>query len=108
MSAMIEVVSNLLPGMAARFDGQLQRAFDDGVATCIAVADPLTRVDTGDLKANKEITRGSDFREVHWIQDYAAYQNFGTRFMSGTNFAGAGAEAGFARFQAGVANLGLG
>jgi len=89
----IVVVSNLFPGLAGQFDAMVEDALDIGVLTCIEAADPQTRRDTGALVANKTIGRGQGWRDVTWNQDYAAYQNDGTRFMEGTQFANRGADA---------------
>ena len=58
------------------------------------VADPLTRVDTGELINSKTITNDGDSGSVVWNAGHAAYQEFGTYKMSGTHYASTGAEAG--------------
>jgi hypothetical protein len=87
------VVSNRFPQLAGQFDRMLEDAFDAGVLTCIAAADPLTRVDTGALRANKSIARSTGSRDITWNEDYAGYQNDGTRYMEGTHFANQGMDA---------------
>lgn len=90
----VDVTSNILGRLASSLDGTLEAALDAGVATCIAVADPLTPVDTGALKGNKSIERGAGSRMITWNQHYAAYQEFGTsRGVPARGFAKAGADA---------------
>jgi hypothetical protein len=52
------------------------------------IADPLTPVDTGALKSAKEITDTS----IHWLADYAAYQNIGTVHIAPRLFATTAAD----------------
>lgn len=84
---------NRFPQIASRIDQGVTAALDHAVQTCIAAADPLTRVDTGALVGNKQIERGGDSRTVTWTESYAGYQNDGTIYMSGTHFANAGFDA---------------
>lgn len=93
MSVSIEVTLNRFPQLAGQFDAMVEGALDAGVVTAIAVADPLTRRDTGALVANKTIEREAGGRTITWNQDYSAFQNSGTAFMSGTHFANLGADA---------------
>ncbi len=93
MSVSIEVRLNRFPQLAGQFDAMVEGALDAGVVTAIAVADPLTRRDTGALVANKTIERSQGQRTLTWNQDYAAFQNDGTIYMSGTHFANQGADA---------------
>lgn len=83
MSVTVTVVSNRLPPMPANLNRAAKDITRTALFQVVAIADPLTRVDTGALKNNKEITDDS----VGWLMDYAAEQNFGTVFMSGTLFA---------------------
>jgi hypothetical protein len=101
----IHVVRNDFPGIAGRFDQGVSDALDLAVLTCIEVADPLTRVDLGFLKGNKTIERGAEHREITWNQEYAAHQNSGTVYMSGTHFADIGADAGMERLQSELRGL---
>ena len=98
--AVIDVISNHFPKLASQVDDEVSAALDLAVLTAIETADPLTRRDTGALAANKTIERDTESRTIHWNQEYAAYQNFGTYKMSGTHFADRGADAGIARLQA--------
>jgi hypothetical protein len=88
MSVTVEVRMNKFPGMP----GRLQAA-DRDIRTkwgldVRAASIPLTPVDTGALVNNVELGVG----EVHWIQDYAAYQNMGTIFIAPKLFANHGVE----------------
>lgn len=93
MDIQIVETLNRFEELAAELAQRNQRALKKGVDTCVKVADPLTRVDTGMLKANKTIELSAESATITWNQNYAAYQNFGTYKMSGTNFAGAGMDA---------------
>lgn len=89
----VSIVSNRFPALAGQFDAMVEDALDLGVLTCIEVADPLTNVATGALRADKTIERTPGQRTITWNRDYAAYQNSGTRSMQGTQFANHGADA---------------
>lgn len=84
---------NNLGAIAATIQPFVEDTLDHGVVTLIEVADPLTRVDTGALRANKSMTKSAGLREVQWNQSYSAYQNYGTYKMEGTHFATIGADA---------------
>ncbi len=84
---------NRFPQIASRIDQGVTAALDHAVQTCIAAADPLTRVDTGALVGNKQIESGGDSRTVTWTEPYAIYQEMGTIHMSGTHFAKTGFDA---------------
>ena len=89
----IDIMSNRFPQLAGEFDQVTEDALDIGVVTCIETADPNTRRDTGALVANKTISGGQGWRQIDWNQGYAAHQNFGTIYMSGTSFANLGMDA---------------
>lgn len=105
IGAAVIVRSNDCPRIAGRIDAGVDRALDRAVLTCIAVADPLTRRDTGALIGNKTIERGDDSRTITWNQDYSGFQNYGTVYMSGTHFAETGAAAGHEALQAGLRGI---
>ncbi len=110
MVAEIVVVKNLLPGIADRFGDQVATAINVALVETGNAADPATRVDTGALRAGKVFTfaaAGNPSGELLWTQDYAAYQNGGTRYMAGTNFANIGVEAATPGFLASLSDLGL-
>src|SRR5690606_30047335 len=75
----VDVTSNILGRLASSLDTTLEAALDAGVATCIAVADPLTPVDTGALKGNKSSERAAGSRTITGNQHPAADQESGTR-----------------------------
>jgi len=89
----VTVVSNLFPQLGQQLDRTLEDALDAGVLTCLAVADGLTPVDTGALRANKAIERGRGERTITWNQDYAAYVEMGTSRMAAQPFAAPGMDA---------------
>lgn len=93
IAASIFVRRNDCPRIAARLGDAVDDALDNAVATCIEVADPLTPVDTGALRANKSIERGNYSRTVTWNQDYAVYQEKGTVHIPARPFAEPGADA---------------
>lgn len=79
---------NKFPGMPARLtaadrDIRTKWAFDVRAGSV-----PLTPVDTGALVNNVQVEPGS----VHWLQDYAGYQNGGTIFVAPKLFAQHGVE----------------
>jgi HK97 gp10 family phage protein len=93
MAVTIEVTLNRFGAFAGTLDAMLQRALDAGVLACIATADPLTRVDTGAMRANKSISGGGDARTITWNQHYSGYNEFGTYKMAAQPFARPGADA---------------
>jgi hypothetical protein len=95
---------NKFPGMEDRFQQEVEDTMDRAVLAAIQAADPQTRVDTGALRANKEVIESSDERIIRWLQEYALYQDQGTIFHSGTNFTEAAAQAG-SRVMAGDFNI---
>lgn len=107
MSVGVQVLSNHFPALARAVPEVRDRAFKAGVTTVIATADPLTRVDTGALRANKTISIGTDEASVTWNQEYSVLQNDGTWKMSGTHFADQGFDAGAPAVQAELARFGL-
>ena len=96
--AYIDVTTNIFPRIAANFPQAAADATNDGIKRTIEVADPLTPVDKGLLRGNKVIdaaTAGDPSGEIHWAQDYAGHQNYGTsRGIVGKHFVDQGVEAG--------------
>lgn len=87
----VSVRNNLFPQIAARFPVATRDARRKAIARTIDVADPLTPVNTGLLRANKVVTDDS----IHWAQEYAGHQNYGTvRGIVGKRFVDQGVEAG--------------
>lgn len=107
----IEIVErfNHIPGVVPKAQAGAADALNKATARTISVADPLTRVDTGLLKGNKQVvsaSAGSLEASVMWLQEYAIYQDKGTVFMSGTFFADNGAEAAKPQLVADMAAVG--
>ena len=103
----IEIIAtgNRLPGMARQFPGHVRDATRRALLEVVAIADPLTAVDTGALRANKTI--GDD--SVTWGQDYAGYIEWGTVRTSPRPFARPAAEAAMPGYVAALSKLeGLG
>lgn len=105
MSISIVVDYNHLGRIASNMQGALDDALGTAALTIVAVADPLTRVDTGALRANKSITRTASSVEVTWNQEYAAYNELGTIYMSPRPFARPGLEAAEPQFLASLSRL---
>ncbi len=106
----IVVVSNLLPGIADRFINHVVDTTNKALLVTAEAADPHIRRDTGALAANKTFawaTAGNPSGELTYNQDYAVYQNDGTRSMQGTNFANIGVDAATPQFLADLSSLGL-
>lgn len=93
ITGQVTVNSNLFPAIAAQMDSRINAAFDHAVQTLFAVADPLTRKDTGRLVSDKTIERSDFNRIVIWNAPYAQFQNHGTIFMEGTQFGDRGFDA---------------
>lgn len=103
MSVQVVTTLNRFGAFAASLDRTVESALDMGVKTCIAVADPLTPVDTGRLRGDKTITKGSGVRTITWNAEYAAYQEFGTsRGVPARHFARSGMDAALPVIEAGL------
>ena len=106
----IVVVSNLLPGIAAKFGNQVAEKMNAAVLQVAERADATTPVDTGALRANKSLqfASGADpSAEITWNQDYAAYVHEGTYKMAPRPFAGDAVDAVTPSYLAALAELGL-
>ena len=97
---------NRFGAIANELGQKISDALDTAALTIVEVADPLTPVDTGALKANKTIERTSESVTVTWNQDYAAYNELGTIYMSPRPFARPGLEAAEPVFLAALSTLG--
>lgn len=79
------IAKNAVPGVAGKMR--------TGMQNFILVADRMTPVDKGLLKANKTIVVpskafGSNPRgKITWNQEYGIYQNYGTVYIPGVHFA---------------------
>lgn len=100
------VAFNRFGSISQELGQKLDDALDTAALTVIEVADPLTPVDTGALKANKTIERTADSVTVTWNQEYAAYNELGTIYMSPRPFARPGLEAAEPAFLAALSRLG--
>ncbi len=107
MSASVTVTLNTFPAMSAGLQRAVSDAMGTAALTIIAVADPLTPVDTGALRANKTVAQTSDSVTVTWNQEYAAYNELGTVHMSPRPYARPGLEAATPMFLDSLKNLGL-
>ena len=74
MEATVVVKMNKLPGMDARLRQADRDIRMKGALDIHAASLPYTPVDTGLLRGNVEATEDG----VHWRQEYAAHQEFGT------------------------------
>ena len=101
----IVVDYNKFGAIAGHLQGGLNDALDTAALTIVEVADPLTRVDTGFLRANKSIERSDDGVTVTWNAEYAAYNELGTIHMSPQPFARPGLEAAEPQFLESLKNL---
>jgi 3-phenylpropionate/cinnamic acid dioxygenase small subunit len=71
------------------------KALNVAVVRTISAADPLTPVDTGMLRSNKQIVNasmGALVASVNWVQFYAIYQEMGTIYFPGNFYARTGSE----------------
>lgn len=88
MSVTVTITSNKLPPMPAHLNAAVKDITKKALFDVVAIADPMTPVDTNHLRSAKEITETS----VHWLAYYAAYQNNGTVYIAPKLFATTGAE----------------
>jgi hypothetical protein len=82
-SIQIQIRKNLFPKIAATFPAEVQAINDHALDQIIAIADPLTPVKTGALKAHKHKTKQS----VVWEEPYAGFVDKGTVHMAPRLFA---------------------
>mgnify|MGYP001159297166 CR=1 FL=1 len=99
MPKSVEIVVNFnhLPQVAPKLRAATASALNVGLMATIGYADPLTPVDTGLLKGNKDIqlaSAGNLQAVLSWLQHYAIYQEMGTsRGVPARHFAQGGADA---------------
>lgn len=104
--AYVDVTINNFPRYARTFPAATEAALKEAVETTIEVADPLTPVDKGFLRGNKAISVSAEAGEIHWVQDYAGYQNYGTsRGIAAKHFVDQGVEAGARAWESELARL---
>lgn len=101
----MRVVFNHFPRIAVRFEPEVVDIVNTGVFDLVATADPMTPVDTGDLKGHKQFdmaSAGNIAAKVTWTMGYAAYVDQGTTRMAAQPYATPAADAVFPTV---VANL---
>ena len=79
------VTKNTYPQIAARFAAAVADGINETVAEFLAVADAVTPVDTGYLRAHKTIEAASPGKleaSVTYNAEYAAYVELGTIHMA--------------------------
>lgn len=81
-SRRVTIHYNRFPELQAKAPQVAKQAVQLTLLELVSAADPLTPVDTGNLKNAKEM--GEDF--VTWLAPYAAYVNYGTRNMAARPF----------------------
>lgn len=99
----IRVDFNRLRGASGKVRSRLEQAVDRGALTVQAGAMSRAPVDTGALRASIHTTGGGLSREVNSGVFYAIYQEFGTRYQSGTAHMRPAAEAARPAFEAACA-----
>lgn len=90
--ASIRVNKNKLPQLPQIINQLAEDAITKAAGDIVAHADPITPVDTGHLKNDKEIEVNGLSGKVHWKSDYALYVHEGTRFQPSRPFAADAAE----------------
>lgn len=88
MGVKVNVKINKLPDAAANLKGAVDEAKQKYISEVDTIASGLVPVDTGKLKNSKEVSEG----RIAWTAEYAAYVNFGTRYMEAQPFATDAAE----------------
>lgn len=87
----ISQVSKLIPwstSIKARSVTALQQAFHGALSTVTS----KERVRTGNMRDSTAMTTSSEGATITASAGYSGYQNFGTRYMTGTHFMEAGVE----------------
>lgn len=88
MSVSVRVTENKLPDMARKLTPAVAGAMRNGMLNYIRVADAMTPVDTGQLRANKSFVwpvagmGGNPVGFVGYNQEYAEYVHDGTYRMT--------------------------
>lgn len=89
----VVVTDNLFGQIASQAGNDVAGKMRAGMMNYLIIADRLTPVDKGLLKANKTIVVptkafGSNPKgKITWNQEYGIYQNFGTVYIPGVHFA---------------------
>lgn len=85
--ATINVRMNKLPSLPHTLNSVVEDAITKAVHDIEAHADPLTPVDTGNLKNSKHTEINGLSARLHWQAEYALYVHEGTRYQPATPFA---------------------
>lgn len=107
--ATVTVSNNLFPRLAKRLPQATAEATNAAMARTLEVSTPLTPVDLGLLRANvviREASAGDPTGEMHWAQEYAGHQEYGTvRGIVGKRFVERGVKAGTVRWVEELSNI---
>lgn len=88
----VSIKFNKFAKIAAAYPKKVSRVVRKTGFDVLAYATPFVPVDTGALRNSGQVEVETDtFVIVSWTAEYAIYQNFGTRFISGKFFANKGA-----------------
>lgn len=89
MATTVKVKFNKLPEIAEKVPEAVGEIITKGMHDMDAHATAATPVDTGALKASKqlEISDGGLHARLSWSKEYGVYVNFGTRKMAAQPFA---------------------
>lgn len=103
------ILKNDLPLIPTRLRSAVADVNNRAMFRTIAIADPRTPVETGNLKNAKAVTPASPgdlVSEIHWTADYAGFVNGGTRFMAARPFATSAVEEVKPQWLADLAGIG--
>src|SRR5688500_14243917 len=104
----VSIRYNKFAKIAAAMPGKVSKVVRKTGFDILAYATPFVPVDTGALRNSGNVEVVTDtFVIVSWTAEYAIYQNFGTRFISGKFFANQGAEAARSEFVEAMKTLDL-
>ena len=80
----VTIAYNHFSKIAKGLEQGAQDVVAETVLMLVAMADPQTPVDTGNLKNNKDINPKDGY--VHWLAPYTGFVNNGTRYMAARPF----------------------
>ena len=107
MSIDVMVVSNRFPEIAGKLQRHVTETVQWAVTQEVAVAQPITPVDTGALRSNTSTSVSGDSGTVTWNQYYAAFVHEGTYKMAARPFARQALDIVGPQFVARLAMMGL-
>lgn len=83
-----EILYNKFPQIAARLPQETADVVGAIVGHLVNIADPMTPIDTGNMKDSKVIDPGGIGRGgyVHWTAPYTGFVVYGTRYMPARPF----------------------